>query len=151
MSQAIEHQTVMRSPMGSETRLDLPLIGNDDPVPLELAAEIFYPLGGVTEQTLKTEIRNGRLVPELTGGKYFVTRRAINEMRELCRGQRKVPGSTSEKGPKEKRSGLSETERTKRSLDAAKAKARKLKDASAPTSSKSTTPEPGKVIHAKFS
>jgi hypothetical protein len=38
----------------------------------------------------------------------------------------------------------------KKSLAAAKAKALKLKEGSAPTSSKSTIRAPGKVIHAKF-
>jgi hypothetical protein len=80
-------------------------------------------------------------------------------MRERCRGQRRVPGSTSAKEcgggrTDRKRSmqpGLSETDRMKRSLAAAKAKARTLKEGSALTSRKSTTPAPGKVIHAKFS
>jgi hypothetical protein len=77
--------------MGIDSNVDLRLIGDDDPVPLDVAAKIFYPAGGVTEQTRKSEIRKGHLVLELTGGKYFVTKRAINEMRELCRGQRRVP------------------------------------------------------------
>jgi hypothetical protein len=36
-------------------------IGMDDPVPLQVAAEIFFPAGGVTEQSLRTEILKGVL------------------------------------------------------------------------------------------
>jgi hypothetical protein len=65
-------------------------IGMDDPVPLQVAAEIFFPAGGVTEQSLRTEIRKGRLAVERIAGKDFVTKRAIDEMRERCRNQLRV-------------------------------------------------------------
>src|SRR5680860_29133 len=88
-------------------------IGNDDPVPLAAAAMIFFPAGGVTAKTLQTEIRKGNLVPERIGGKYFVTRRAITEMRERCRGTRKGSGSTSASVRDESLSGSSAIAGTK--------------------------------------
>src|SRR5689334_12497976 len=58
---------------------------DDDLVRLADAPALFFPCGGVTLNTLRTEIRRGTLVPERIGGKYFVTPRAIREMRLSCR------------------------------------------------------------------
>jgi len=113
----------------------------DDPVPLNVAAHLFFPAGGVTAGTLKREIRKGHLVPERIGGKYFVTRRAINEMRERCRVTQKVPGSTSAPAEGERRVGLSATMATKLQRDAVKATVNKLKKSS-PIISRASTEAP---------
>lgn len=51
----------------------LPAITDDDLVRLAAAPALFFPNGGVTVSTLRTEIRNGNLVPIRLAGKYFVT------------------------------------------------------------------------------
>jgi len=114
-------------------------IGLDDPVPLGLAPKLFFPAGGVTIRSLRTEISKGRLVVERIAGKDYVTKRAIKQMRNKCRVQPKAPASTSGVGKGENRNGLSETERKKRSLAAAKAMNKMLRESSQSTSPKNTS------------
>jgi hypothetical protein len=98
------------------------------PVPLARAVSLFFPEGGVTVSTLRTEARKGRLALERIGGKDFVTGEAINQMRELCRVERKVRASTPEAAKAGASSGSSVTENTKRALAAARQAARELKE-----------------------
>jgi hypothetical protein len=57
----------------------------DTPYRLPDILPIAYPNGGMTLTGLRREIARGNLVVEKTAGKFFVTMRAINEMRERCR------------------------------------------------------------------
>ena len=126
-----------------ERRLD---IGPDDPVPLSQAAALFFPAGGITLQSLRTEIRKGNLIAERIAGRYFVTRQAIEEMRERCRIQPKAQGSTSENGEAVRQPGSYGTPGQKSQLDAAKATASRLKGRSPTTSAGNTEDQPGRVI-----
>lgn len=54
-------------------------------IPLSKAAEIFFPHGGITTSSLRTEVRNGRLAVERIAGKDFVTESAIEDMLTKCR------------------------------------------------------------------
>jgi hypothetical protein len=116
------------------------------PIPLKKAVAIFFPEGGVSVSTLRTEARKGRLVLERIGGKDFVTGEAIEKMRELCRVQPKVPAYTSE-GPRAARPiGSSETERASAELAALMETARELKRHSKRISRKNTDPTMSMVI-----
>jgi hypothetical protein len=48
------------------------------------AASRFFPGGRITERSLQTEIRKGRLRAELIAGKHFVTESAIQSMCVAC-------------------------------------------------------------------
>src|SRR6187200_483511 len=109
------------------------------PVPLARAVSLFFPEGGVTVSTLRTEARKGRLALERIGGKNFVTGEAINQMRELCRVERKVRASTLEAAKAGASSGSSVTENTKRALAAARQAARELKENCRNTSPKNSS------------
>lgn len=69
-------------------------IGDDDPVRLSDAVDLFFPRGGMSLSALRTEARKGRLVIERIAGKDFVTKRAIHDMRARCRDQGNRPAST---------------------------------------------------------
>ncbi len=62
-------------------------MGDPDDIPYRLPdiIPLAYPHGGMTLTGLRREIARGNLVVEKTAGKFFVTLRAINEMRERCR------------------------------------------------------------------
>jgi hypothetical protein len=57
-----------------------------DTTPLRLrdAARLAFPMGGVTERTLRREHKRGRLRLYEIGGKYFTTLRDILEMTRAC-------------------------------------------------------------------
>jgi hypothetical protein len=57
---------------------------DDQPIPLRAAAKLFFPRGGITASSLRTEARKGRLVITRIAGRDFVTRQAIDRMIELC-------------------------------------------------------------------
>jgi hypothetical protein len=59
---------------------------SNDSTPLRLrdAAAIAFPMGGVTERTLRREHRRGRLTIYEIGGKHFTTLRDIAEMTRAC-------------------------------------------------------------------
>ena len=67
------------------------VIGPDTPVPLKTAVEMFFPAGGVTISTLRTEARYGRLAMMRIGRQDFVTRNAIEEMMKRCQTQNRRP------------------------------------------------------------
>lgn len=58
-------------------------IGDDEPIPLSKAAEIFF-RGHITKSALRTEARKGNLDILRIANKDFVTRRAIQRMIEKC-------------------------------------------------------------------
>src|SRR5690242_10245761 len=104
-----------------------PEIGFDDPVPLHHAAKLFFPAGGIKPHSLRTEIRKGNLVTERIAGKDFVTKRAIEEMREKCRTQLRGRGFTSASVAAESRYGSSGMVERRSQRAATKATANKLK------------------------
>jgi hypothetical protein len=57
-----------------------------DNVPLRLrdAAKLAFPMGGVTERTLRREHKRGRLMIYEIGGKHFTTLRDIADMTRAC-------------------------------------------------------------------
>ena len=120
-------------------------IGPDVPLRLDVAAEIAFPLGGMTASGLRSEARRGRLVIERIANKDFTTLRHIEHMREQCRAEAKAHDSGSNQadgGRTEKSSnrryGSSATAQSNGALDAARAKLKRLKEDSETTS----TPNP---------
>lgn len=51
---------------------------------LSEAVRLFFPTGGITVKTLRTEARKGRLDLIKIGIKHFVTLEGLNEMLERC-------------------------------------------------------------------
>jgi hypothetical protein len=49
------------------------------------AVERFFPGGGITVRSLRTEIKEGRLSVIEVAGKFLVSERALAEMLEKCR------------------------------------------------------------------
>src|SRR5665213_1386353 len=72
-------------------KLSVDQVGLDTPLRLADAVEIAFPNDALSVSGLRREIAKGRLVVEVIAGKMFVTLRAIEEMRRLCRVQAKVP------------------------------------------------------------
>jgi hypothetical protein len=107
----------------------LPTFGKDTPMRLSKAARLAFPDGSIKSSGLRKEAKRGRLVIERIAGKDYTTLQHIEEMRQLCRVERKVPTSTSESEsvPPEKASGLSLTGTNKLAVAAAKMSANKLK------------------------
>jgi len=128
----------------------LPAIGPHDPVPLSEAVRLFFPAGGVTVSALRTEARKGRLAIERIAGKDFVTKAAIDQMREKCRVQAKARASISgdEKGGIP--SGTSEMEKMRLAQDAVKATASELKKRSRPTGRGGSGRTTASVIRGAF-
>src|SRR5579862_364129 len=56
-----------------------------EPLRLDVAAAIAYPLGEMTVSGLRRQASKGRLVIERTSRKDYTTLAAIERMRELCR------------------------------------------------------------------
>jgi transcriptional regulator with XRE-family HTH domain len=76
-------------------KVALDRITPDTPLRLNVAAALAYPDGSMTAHGLRNEASKGRLVIELTSGKYYTTLGAITRMRELCRQEPKVRNSGS--------------------------------------------------------
>lgn len=68
----------------------------DTPLRLNIAAGLAFPDGSMTASGLRRESARGRLVIERIAGKDYTTLANIERMRELCRVEVRVPGSTSE-------------------------------------------------------
>jgi hypothetical protein len=87
-------------------------MGDPDDIPYRLPdiIPLAYPHGGMTLTGLRREIARGNLVVEKTAGKFFVTLRAINEMRAKCRVQPKGLDSGSDQlAPTKRPAGSSRT------------------------------------------
>ena len=67
----------------------------DRPYRLKDILPLAYPGGEMTLSGLRKEIAKGNLSVEYTAGKFFVTMRAILEMREKCRDLRRARTSGS--------------------------------------------------------
>jgi hypothetical protein len=74
---------------------------DDQPIPLRAAAKLFFPRGGITASSLRTEARKGRLIVTRIAGRDFVTRQAIDLMIELCTIRKKPdePARTQQRDP----------------------------------------------------
>jgi hypothetical protein len=68
-------------------------ISGTTPLRLAVAAALAYPDGSMTASGLRREAARGRLAIERTAGKDYTTLAAIEEMRVLCRVQKKAQGS----------------------------------------------------------
>ena len=128
----------MREPLTTE-------IGDDEPVPLDLAVKLWFAHAGITRHTLLAEIARGRLEYEQTGRKKLVTRRQVQEMRKRCRVHARVQDSGSESVQAENPSMSSSTERMKKAQDSALTVSQRLKSASRNTSQPKAQ-EPGDKI-----
>lgn len=123
-------------------------IGEDEPVRLSDAVSLFFPHGGMSLSALRTEARKGRLVIERIAGKDFVTRKAINEMRERCRDQGSRPASNSEATNE---LGSSETGSDMSAQDALRIRLTRPPIASRDTSRKDTRPTRKNVVPLRSS
>ncbi|GGE23397.1 hypothetical protein GCM10011390_48540 [Aureimonas endophytica] len=64
----------------------------DEPLTLEEACKLIF-REAIKPATLRAEARRGRLVIEKIGRRHFVSRRAIQEMREKARAEQRVEAS----------------------------------------------------------
>jgi hypothetical protein len=118
-------------------------------MPLEVAIRECFPYGGATVSTLRTEARKGRLAIERIGGRDYVTRAAIEEMRKLCRVQARAHDYTSIGERAESPSMSSEMEYTRRAQAAAVAISERLKKRSRNISNEPSDRIPANVISLK--
>lgn len=108
--------------LGCRMQIDRFIIDDDSPVPLKDAVTLFFPYGGLTLASLRTEVRKKRLVVEEIAGKHFVTRRAINDMRAKCRAEGRPltlkcePRTESASGSSEMDSGTDAQDALRRKL-----------------------------------
>lgn len=68
------------------------------PIPLAMAARLFFPDGSISKKSLRLEAARGRLTILKIAGKYFTTRRAIMDMQKLCEVDPALPPPSS-RGP----------------------------------------------------
>jgi len=110
-----------------------PGIHPDTPLRLSKAVVIAFPDGSLKPSTLMTEHQRGNLELEKIGGRWFVTLRAIMEMRKKCRVVVNRPGfgSDSEQAVRPYTSSSTEAERSARA--AALMRAERLKKRSRAT------------------
>lgn len=110
-----------------------PGVSLDTPLRLSKAVGIAFPDGALKPSTLMTEHQRGNLELEKIGGRWFVTLRAINEMRKKCRVVVNRPGfgSESEQAVRPYTSSSTEAERSARA--AALMRAERLKKRSRAT------------------
>jgi hypothetical protein len=112
-------------------------IGDDEPVTLAEACRLFFG-GRISPSALRTEAMKGRLVITQIARKDFVTRRAIEEMKERCRvpASRPVSGSEPKPGQTDAKpaSGSSSTVNPSIAQDAARMRLEKLSESLRTTS-----------------
>src|SRR5262245_28870513 len=143
----------------ASTLPDLAQINPDTPLRLDVAARIAFPAGGMSASGLRRERDRGRLVTERIAGKDFTTLRAIEDMREKCRDQRKVQdcgsnlrSGTTKVGCSGAQRGSSATDRARSARAALERTARGLNVRSPSTSPASTkSPASGTVVPFKSS
>lgn len=121
-------------------------IAKDAPLRLAIAAELAFPMGGMTAAGLRKEAVRGNLAIERIAGKDYTTLGAIESMRERCRRETRAPDSGSgQPGAVKEPSGSSETEANDLALASAKLSMEKLKQGSLRGSPKSTSRR-GRVV-----
>src|SRR5436190_1566125 len=122
---------------------------DDDPVPLRMAPDLFFPLGGVSLAILRKQARAGRLDVERIGKTEFVTRRAIQQMRARCHDKRSPPASGSEETEAEDADGSSSTETSISAQDALRIRLQTPKPPSRATSRRSESRAPTPVVQLR--
>jgi hypothetical protein len=127
-----------------------PIVGDTDPIPIDVAAAMFFPHGGIKTATLFAAIRKGRLAVEKVGKAYFVTRHDIEEWRKSCRVERSPRASTLGDAPIGSPNGSSEMETQNSSLAVANAMSAALRNVSRDISHRGSTQIPGNVIRPRF-
>ena len=110
-----------------------PGIHPDTPLRLFKAVVIAFPDGSLKPSTLMTEHQRGNLELEKIGGRWFVTLRAINEMRKKCRVVVNRPGFGSESAQAVRPYTSSSTEDERSARAAALMRAERLKKRSRAT------------------
>ncbi|EJK83565.1 hypothetical protein [Rhizobium sp. AP16] len=109
-------------------------VGDDEPVTLAEACSIFF-RGRLTKSALRTEARKGNLEILQIAGKDFVTRNAIERMKEKCLRRNDQPGSGSGQTPGP---GLSKTGASASAQNALRLKLQQRKQSSQTTSQPNT-------------
>jgi len=129
-----------------------PPVGDNDPIPLAEACRLFF-RGEIGPATLRAENSRGTLTIERIGRKDFVTRRAIEEMREKCRVvQRESDSGYSQHASLQAAnlsnapSGASEMGAASEARAALRAKLQQQKKPLVPTSSRNTQPQEQVVV-----
>jgi hypothetical protein len=122
-------------------------IGPDTPLRLDVAAKLAFPAGGMKASGLMSEYRKGRLRLELIANKYFVTLRAIEEMREQCALQNPLAYSSGKDAPTREKQldGSSSTEERKSAQARAFETANRLRQRSRTISIKPGVPDSAKA------
>jgi hypothetical protein len=120
--------------------------GQNDLLPLDVAAKLAFPHASMTKSALRTEAKKGRLVITRVAGKDFTTFADIERMKTLCRIQEKAPvsgsknqGETIPASSSSAGCGASETDESRSALDSARARVTALRQSQAPSSN---TPSP---------
>src|SRR6476620_8278840 len=108
-------------------RLQRDEICEDAPLRLDVAAALAFPDGSMTGSGLRRESARGRLIIERIAGKDYTTLANIERMRELCRVEAKVHGSTLGNAASAPPSGLSSIVAAKSAQARAKAISARLK------------------------
>jgi hypothetical protein len=125
--------------------IDRSAIGPNDPLRIDVAAQLAYPDGSMTASGLRREIAKGRLECERVAGKQYVTLADIERMRARCRVDQKGHASICENGAGAKLLTSFSTEKTRSARVAAQVIAVGLKRLSPPISPESTSPT-GKTV-----
>jgi hypothetical protein len=102
-------------------------VSPDTPLRLGIAAALAFPDGSMTAAGLRREAGRGHLAIERIAGKDYTTLANVERMRELCRVEAKVHGSTSGNGANAQRPGSSSTVVAKSAQARAKAISARLK------------------------
>lgn len=119
-------------------------IGDDDPIPLAKAAQLFFH-GHLTKSSLRTEAAKGNLEIIQIANKDFVTRNGIKRMIEKCRKSEDRLASGSGQTPAH---GSSRMARNESAQNAAKQMFKRLRSIS-PRTSETTTGPNSAVVRLK--
>lgn len=109
-----------------------PISGSyETPYPLVEAVRRFFPAGGVTPRSLRTEHANGNLALTIIAGRYFVTESALAAMlrrrTHTCPAAAKPRASTSDGAEAAPTNGSSSTEHARSARAAAEQSVTELK------------------------
>ena len=137
--------------MNVRRSLDLHSIEDNTMLRLSVAAELLFPDGSITTNTLRSEARAGRLTTWRIANRDYTTKAAVEGMIEKCRNQSSHQLSSSELQDQERKRPTGSfmiTER-KSAQAAAKASARRLRSNSQNTSHELGGPVSVRGIHTK--
>ena len=80
-------------------RPDPALWSDDEILTLREAAALYWPHGPLTETSLRTAVRDGRLPISQIAGKFFVTKTALRNL-TVCEPLRQDPSAPAATGPR---------------------------------------------------